>query len=1020
MYPRHETIRTGPETPAANVETTPLKLYNRKTTFRVKFVDKAANWIITVGGLGVIVAVIGLIAFITGQVIPLFASADFGQANEPVALAPGRTMLLHTDEYRRVGVRITDDGLITGFAVKTGEVLRSERVPQIGDAKLTSVYMTLRPRTKRKIESTLDVPHFHLLLGTSDGRVLVGELTYFTQFEVHELGNEPEHLRTLRKPEEKEFKEPEYSPDVVVRNGSVTEHVATFGLYRSIRPVWTITREMDAPTRGEPVVHVAGQLELGSETSSRSALTVIVTGKGRTLLVTESLEVNAMTEEMEASSESIELTGELTGVPAHILVNELRDSVVLITEEGFLHHYQNDPDARRMVLAYPAQNVFDAQADRDRGWSWRESINDQRESEGFAPMPGRLAVTAVDYLLGDDTILIGDSAGGIQSWLTLLEEDPAAGRVWRRYARVRNLPPSPGAILDITASPITKSALITDDTGNVRAINNTAERVYLDVQQEGVNRAVFNRKGDGFLAVNDAGKLFHYWVDAPHSEVSLKSLFGSVWYESYPEPKYEWQSTGGTDDVEPKLSLMPLIMGTLKGALYALLFAVPLAVLAAIYTSEFMHRNLRSILKPTMEIMASLPSVVLGFLAALYFAPKAAPIMPTVICAFFIVPGLFLVFGWVWQRCPPSFVGRFGPWRSTALLFGLLGLGLWISSMAGPRAEVFLFPAVEGANPALLDPVTFKPLTESSADTLAAGDFRTWTGGGQELKRDTEVAGRQLPKGWWIPGGHNLFVVLVALPLILLMGLGLRVAGRRYRAAHGATPLDGLREKLEGGNRNSMRAVGADVALTLLIGTALTAVGLGVALLLAPVLESVLFSYPHPTAGSVADFRRWITGPDGWRFEQSNSLVVGFAMGFAVIPLIYTISEDALTSVPNQLRAASLACGASRWQTTLRVVLPAAASGIFSGIVIGLGRALGETMIVVMAAGGTPVMEMQPLNGFRSLSAAIAIEMPEAPHGGSLYRTLFLGGLVLFAMAFVMNTIAELVRMRLRKRLSRM
>jgi phosphate transport system permease protein len=100
--------------------------------------------------------------------------------------------------------------------------------------------------------------------------------------------------------------------------------------------------------------------------------------------------------------------------------------------------------------------------------------------------------------------------------------------------------------------------------------------------------------------------------------------------------------------------------------------------------------------------------------------------------------------------------------------------------------------------------------------------------------------------------------------------------------------------------------------------------------------------------------------------------------------------------------------------------MPAAISGIFSAIVIGLGRALGETMIVVMAAGGTPLMDMQPFNGFRSLSAAIAIEMPEAPHGGTLYRTLFLAGLVLFLMAFSINTVAEIVRMRLRKRLSRL
>jgi len=185
-------------------------------------------------------------------------------------------------------------------------------------------------------------------------------------------------------------------------------------------------------------------------------------------------------------------------------------------------------------------------------------------------------------------------------------------------------------------------------------------------------------------------------------------------------------------------------------------------------------------------------------------------------------------------------------------------------------------------------------------------------------------------------------------------------------------------------------------------------------------VEWMFFSYDHPTAGRVADFRRWITGEDGWKYEQANSMIVGFAMGFAVIPIIYTIAEDALNSVPNQLRAASLACGASRWQTTMRVVMPAAIAGIFSGIVIGLGRALGETMIVVMAAGGTPVTDMQPLSGFRSLSAAIAIEMPEAPQGGTLYRTLFLAGFLLFCMTFVINTLAEGVRIRLRRKLSRL
>jgi phosphate transport system permease protein len=124
--------------------------------------------------------------------------------------------------------------------------------------------------------------------------------------------------------------------------------------------------------------------------------------------------------------------------------------------------------------------------------------------------------------------------------------------------------------------------------------------------------------------------------------------------------------------------------------------------------------------------------------------------------------------------------------------------------------------------------------------------------------------------------------------------------------------------------------------------------------------------------------------------------------------------------VPRNLVAGSLALGADRWQTVTRVVLPTASPGIFSAVMIGFGRAVGETMIVLMATGNTPIMSWNPFNGFRTLSANIAVEIPEAPHGGTLYRTLFLAGLLLFAMTFLINTVAELVRQRLRERYSQL
>ena len=149
---------------------------------------------------------------------------------------------------------------------------------------------------------------------------------------------------------------------------------------------------------------------------------------------------------------------------------------------------------------------------------------------------------------------------------------------------------------------------------------------------------------------------------------------------------------------------------------------------------------------------------------------------------------------------------------------------------------------------------------------------------------------------------------------------------------------------------------------------------------------------------------------------QRNSLVVGFVMGFAIIPIIYTIADDALKSVPEHLRSASLAAGATPWQTAVRVIVPTAMSGLFSALMIGMGRAAGETMIVLMAAGNPPILEMNLFNVFRTLAANIAVELPEAVVGSTHYRILFLAALTLFLMTFVVNTIAEAVRQRFRRR----
>jgi phosphate transport system permease protein len=191
------------------------------------------------------------------------------------------------------------------------------------------------------------------------------------------------------------------------------------------------------------------------------------------------------------------------------------------------------------------------------------------------------------------------------------------------------------------------------------------------------------------------------------------------------------------------------------------------------------------------------------------------------------------------------------------------------------------------------------------------------------------------------------------------------------------------------------------------------------AIIIVPVVCAVLWatmalSQPVEQLFFGGNLPRWMAQEWGITYDQRNSLVVGIAMGFAVIPNIFSISEDAVFGVPRQLSTGSLALGATPWQTVTRVVLLTASPGIFSAIMIGLGRAVGETMIVLMSTGNTPIMDLNIFQGFRALSANIAVEMPESEVNSSHYRILFLAALVLFGVTFLFNTIAEIVRSRLR------
>jgi phosphate transport system permease protein len=489
-----------------------------------------------------------------------------------------------------------------------------------------------------------------------------------------------------------------------------------------------------------------------------------------------------------------------------------------------------------------------AQADvfslRDRSMNGRYKLSENAETQ----------VTASAQLVGGISLIIGDSKGGLAQWFMARDEDGEP-----RLMQIRTFQMSNSPIIQISSEQRRKGFTALDASGKLGVFHSTAHRTLLIEQVvDGAGIYAMSPRANT-LMVEANGALQPLTLHNPHPEVSWSSMWSKVWYENYDKPAYVWQSTAANSDFEPKMSLAPLTFGTLKAAFYAMLLAAPLAIAAAIYTAYFMAPGMRRKVKPVIELMEAMPTVILGFFAGLFLAPYVEGHLPGIFSLLLLTP------------------------------LGILGAGFMVSRLP-------------------------------------------------------EAIRLRIPDGW---------ESAILIPVILLVGW--------------------------------------------------------FALYMSPFLETWWFG---------GDMRLWISNDLGITYDQRNALVVGLAMGFAVIPNIYSIAEDAVFSVPRGLTLGSLALGATPWQTLTRVVILTASPGIFSALMIGMGRAVGETMIVLMATGNTPVMEMNLFEGLRTLAANVAVEMPESEVGGSHYRVLFLSALVLLLFTFVMNTAAELIRQRLRKKYS--
>lgn len=570
---------------------------------------------------------------------------------------------------------------------------------------------------------------------------------------------------------------------------------------------------------GEALVLLAGQA--GSDETTVAA----VTESGRLYVVNVVSETSFLDDEVTYAITRQEIEKGETPV-THLLLDVDQRELYVVTADGLL-------------------SLFDIQN--------KDDIRLVDRTEGA---PEGRAVTAAAFLSGGISVLLGDEGGYVTQVFPVRDEENDEA-----LRHIRSFGPLDAPVRHIVPEYFRKGFVAVDANGRFGLYHTTAERE-LFVARDGmgdVSAAAISPRADRLLLSAPGGRTTSFDIENEHPEVSMTSLWGKVWYESRAEPEYIWQSSSASSDFEPKFSLTPLAFGTLKAAFYAMLIAMPLAILGAIYTAYFMTPRMRNIVKPSIEVMAALPTVILGFLAGLWLAPLVEARLLGILLCFPAAPVAIVLASWVYDRLP----------------------------------------------------------------------------------RD---ARRIVPDGW---------EALALVPVI--------------------------------------------------------AVSIWLSLVVGDVVEALAFG------GSLAS---WLGTEFGIGYDQRNSLVVGMAIGFAVIPTIFSISEDAVFGVPGHLTMGSLALGATPWQTMTKIVLLTASPGIFSSVMIGMGRAVGETMIVLMATGNTPIMDFNIFEGFRALSANIAVEMPESEVASTHYRILFLAALVLFLATFVFNTMAEIVRQRLRRKYS--
>ena len=431
--------------------------------------------------------------------------------------------------------------------------------------------------------------------------------------------------------------------------------------------------------------------------------------------------------------------------------NLLTEEVEVTTQTNPLAHLPFIPSK---VLLLPGQRWMLATGEGEQ-WQGKVALIDMQATRDkqLSQMIQASAqpISSFSLLLGGNSLIIGDVSGVISQWFLVRDDN----NQWS-LQKIRQFEGPKSAIADIAMEQRRKGFAAIDKQGFLHLFNTTANRIALSVKvaNEAVTAIAYAPRSNALL-IEQNGEIKQWSVDNEHPDISWQALWEKVWYEGYQEPEYIWQSSASNNDFEPKYSLMPLAFGTLKAAFYAMLLATPLAICGAIYTAYFMAPAMRKKVKPLIELMEALPTVILGFLAGLWLAPFIENNLAGIFVTLLGIPIAILGFGFGWANLPKA-----------------------IRNL--------------------------------------------------------------VPNGW---------DAALLIPVVILATL--------------------------------------------------------ISLQFAQYVEVLIFG---------GDMRQWITDEVGIPFDQRNALVVGIAMGFAVIPTIFTITEDAIFSVPKHLSYGSLALGATPWQ----------------------------------------------------------------------------------------------------------